>query len=115
MITERWYVTARRRRALRKSDDCPRRTAESKRKRDILRCLKRSVTREVHQALPHFDNGIDASTLRTRRTAWSIPMKIVAEHFQASINAITGRDEATTCDPDLTTQDHARLETQTAA
>jgi len=41
------------------------RTAECKSKRDITRCLKRYIAREVYRVLLHPDNGIDASTLRT--------------------------------------------------
>ena len=55
-------------------DYIARRTAEGKSKRDITRCLKRYVAREVYHALLHADNGIDASTLRNRRTALNIPM-----------------------------------------
>ena len=46
-------------------DYIARRTAEGKSKRDITRCLKRYIAREVYRVLLHPDNGIDASTLRT--------------------------------------------------
>lgn len=56
-----------------------RRTAEGKSKKEIIRCLKRHIAREIHQLLtdpPAVPNG---NTLRTQRTAAGLTLADASE------------------------------------
>lgn len=78
-----------------------RRTKEGLSKRDILRCLKRYVAREVFQRLQHPEPVADRTRLRARRQALDLPLRVAAEHFQRPINAIARVENGIVHDADL--------------
>ena len=96
-------------------DYIARRTAEGLSKRDIIRCLKRYVAREVYHALTHPEPTADISALRPRRNTLGIPMRTVAEHFQRPINAIARLERGQVRDAELAARYHAWLDAQGAA
>ncbi len=96
-------------------DYIARRTAEGLSKRDIIRCLKRYVAREVYHALTHPEPTTNIATLRARRNTLGIPMKTVAEHFHRPINAIARLERGQVHDAELATRYHAWLDTHGAA
>jgi transposase len=96
-------------------DYIARRTAEGQSKRDIIRCLKRYVAREVYHALTHPEPTADISALRPRRNTLGIPMRTVAEHFQRPINAIARLERGQVRDAELAARYHAWLDAQGAA
>ena len=96
-------------------DYIARRTIEGLSKRDIIRCLKRYVAREVNHALTHSKPTTDIATLRARRNTPGIPMKTVAEHFKRPINAIARLELGQVHDAELATRSHAWLDTHGAA
>ena len=96
-------------------DYIARRTAQGHSKRDIIRCLKRYVAREVYQALQHPQPTTVIGTLRQRRQAAGLPMKAVAQHFNRPINAIARLERGIVHDTDLATRYHAWLDTHGAA
>ena len=96
-------------------DSIARRTAEGQSKRDIIRCLKRYVAREVYHALTHPEPTADISALRPRRNTLGIPMRTVAEHFQRPINAIARLERGQVRDAELAARYHAWLDAQGAA
>ena len=96
-------------------DYIARRTTEGLSKRDIIRCLKRYVAREVSNALTHPEPTTDIATLRARRNTLGIPMKTVAEHFKRPINAIARLELGQVHDAELATRHHAWLNTHGAA
>jgi len=96
-------------------DYIARRTAESLSKRDIIRCLKRYVVREVYHALTHPEPTTEIATLRARRNTLGIPMRAVAEHFHRPINAIARLERGQVQDAELATRYYAWLDAQGAA
>jgi transposase len=92
-----------------------RRTAEGLSKRDIMRCLKRYVAREVFQQLQHPQPAIARTTLRPRRQALHLPLRAAADHLQRPINAIARIENGTVHDPELTHRYHQWLTTQETA
>ena len=92
-----------------------RRTSEGLSKRDIIRCLKRYVAREVYQALRNPEPTVAIDTLRARRQSVSLPMKTVAEHFNRPINAIARLERGIVHDTELAHRYHTWLDTQGAA
>ena len=65
----------------RTSEYVERRTSEGKSKREIIRCLKRYVAREVYRALlhPKETHHPSGESLRARRAAVGLTQKAVAE------------------------------------
>lgn len=96
-------------------DYIARRTTEGLSKRDIIRCLKRYVAREVFQHLQHPQPVIDRNELRQRRQALNLPLRAVAEHLNRPINAVARLENGTVHDPDLATRYHHWLATRQAA
>ena len=90
-----------------------RRTAQGLSSREITRCLKRYIAREVHRAitqpLPLAPRGV---VLRGLRTQAGLPLRTVAEQFATTTNRISRIERGLTRDPDLQTRIHAWL-TQT--
>lgn len=96
-------------------DYIARRTSEGLSKRDIIRCLKRYVAREVIQHLQHPQPVIDRNELRQRRQALNLPLRAAAEHFHRPINAIARLENGIVHDPDLASRYQQWLATQQAA
>jgi transposase len=65
-----------------------RRTAEGKTRREIVRCLKRYIAREVFQLLTHPPVAIVGSDLRARRKDSGMSVIAVAEALKTSPSAI---------------------------
>jgi transposase len=87
-----------------------RRTAEGLSDREITRCLKRYVAREVHRALTHpLELAPRGAELRRLRTAAGLPMRIVAEQFDIPVPRLGRIERGLTRDPDLQTRIHAWL------
>jgi len=90
-----------------------RRTAEGLSDREITRCLKRYVAREVHRALTHpLELAPRGAELRRLRTAAGLPLRIVAEQFNIPIPRISRIERGLTREPDLQTRIHAWLTEQ---
>lgn len=92
-----------------------RRTAQGLSKRDIIRCLKRYVAREVFQQLQHPEPVIDRCELRRRRQDLSLPIRIAAEYFHRPINAIARLERGEINDPELASRYNDWLTEQEAA
>jgi transposase len=65
-----------------------RRTAEGKTRREIVRCLKRYIAREVFQLLTNPSATIAGSDLRARRKDSGMSLSVVAEALKTSPSAI---------------------------
>ncbi len=90
-----------------------RRTAEGLSDREITRCLKRYVAREVHRALTHpLELAPRGAELRRLRTAASLPLRIVAEQFNIPIPRLSRIERGLIREPDLQTRIHAWLTEQ---
>ena len=87
-----------------------RRTAEGRTDREIVRCLKRYVAREVHRAitrpLPLAPRGAE---LRQLRTAAGLPQRVVAEQFDINTQRLSRIERGITRDPQLQTRIHTWL------
>ena len=87
-----------------------RRTAEGLSTREIARCLKRYIAREVHRAitrpLPLAPRG---AILRDLRTQAGLPLRVVAEQFAITAQRLSRIERGLTRDPALQTQIHAWL------
>ncbi len=91
-------------------DYVARRTTEGLSSREITRCLKRYIAREVHRAitrpLPLSPRG---AVLRELRTQADLPLRIVAEQFATTPNRLSRIERGLTRDPALQTRIHAWL------
>ena len=96
-------------------DYLARRTAEKLSKRDIIRCLKRYLVREVYQCLQHPAPIADYRTLRGRRTSLGLPMRSIAESLGLCINAVARVETGTVQDHRLALRYHQWLNEQGAA
>jgi len=87
-----------------------RRTAEGLSEREIARCLKRFIAREVHRALtrplPLAPRGAE---LRRLRTEARLPLRIIAEQFDIPIPRLSRIERGLTRDPEMQTRIHAWL------
>ena len=87
-----------------------RRTAEGLSKRDIMRCLKRYIVREIYRAitrpLPLAPRGAE---LRQLRTAACLPLHAVAGPFEITIQRLSRIERGITRDPELQTRIHTWL------
>ncbi len=87
-----------------------RRTAEGLSDREITRCLKRYVAREVHRALtrplPLAPRGAE---LRRLRQQAGLPMRLVAEPFDITVQRLSRIERGITRNPNLQTRIHAWL------
>jgi len=84
-----------------------RRTAEGLSNRDIMRCLKRYIAREIYRAitrpLPLAPRGIE---LRQLRTTAGLPLHAVAGPFGITIQRLSRIERGITRDPHLQTRIH---------
>ena len=87
-----------------------RRIAEGKSEREITRCLKRYIAREVHRAitrpLPLAPRGAE---LRRLRNEAGLPLRIVAEQFDITVQRLSRIERGLTRDPDTQTGIHTWL------
>lgn len=94
-----------------------RRTAEGKTKKDILRCLKRAIAREVFHLLTTPRPAADSSDLRPARKNLGIPLTGVAQALGCAISKVPLIERGTIRDTRfldqyrdwLATQQHAQL------
>lgn len=94
-----------------------RRTAEGKTKKDILRCLKRAIAREVFHLLTTPRPAADSSDLRPARKNLGIPLTGVAQALGCAISKVSLIERGTIRDTRfldqyrdwLATQQHAQL------
>lgn len=94
----------------RTKDYFDRRTAEGLSDRDIMRCLKRYIAREIHKILtnppPLAPRG---HHLRALRTAAGLPLRVIATAHDISINRLSRIERGITRDPAMQTQIHIWL------
>lgn len=87
-----------------------RRTAEGLSEREITRCLKRYIAREVHRAItrpsPLAPRGAE---LRRLRNEAGLPLRVVAEQFETNAQRLSRIERGLTRDPDLQTRIRAWL------
>ena len=87
-----------------------RRTAQGLSDRDIMRCLKRYIAREIYRALvrplPLAPRGAE---LRQLRTAAGLPLHAVAGPFDITIQKLSRIERGITRNPELQTRIHAWL------
>ena len=87
-----------------------RRTAEGLSEREITRCLKRYIAREVHRAitnpLPLAPRGAELRRLRTKA---GLPLRIVAAQFDITISRLSRIERGLTRDPDTQSRIHGWL------
>ena len=87
-----------------------RRTAEGLSDREITRCLKRYVAREVHRALTHpYELAPRGNELRRLRTEAGLPLRLVAEPFNITSHRLSRIERGIARDPDLQTRIHTWL------
>jgi transposase len=78
-----------------------RRTAEGKSRREIVRCLKRYVAREIFRLLVFPEAVPDGADLRTARIARGLSQTPVATALDTSVNAISRLERSRIFDTDL--------------
>jgi transposase len=84
-----------------------RRRQEGKSTKEIMRCLKRYVAREIYDQLLHPHPGPDAGTLRTVRTAKRLTLQQAADALHVWPTALSRLERGLTHDNDF----HKRYET----
>jgi hypothetical protein len=87
-----------------------RRTAVGLSDRAITRCLKRYIARQVHRAmtrpLPLAPRGAE---LRWLRTEPGLPLRVVAEQFETTVQRLSRMERGLTSAPDIQARIHAWL------
>lgn len=78
-----------------------RRTAEGKSRRDIVRCLKRYVAREVFRLLVTPEAVPNGADLRTARITRGLSLRPVATALDTSVNSISRLERSIVFDTDL--------------
>lgn len=78
-----------------------RRRSEGKTDREILRCLKRYIARDVFHLLINPPQVPDAADLRTRRTAAGIPIVVIASRLGTTSMQISRLERGTLYNADL--------------
>ncbi|MGY2746956.1 IS110 family RNA-guided transposase [Arthrobacter sp. UYCu723] len=91
----------------RTKDYVARRHQEGKSTKEIMRCLKRYVAREIYDQLLHPRPGPDAGTLRTVRTAKQLTLQQAADALHVWPTALSRLERGLTHDNDF----HKRYET----
>lgn len=92
-----------------------RRTAEGKTRREISRCLKRYIAREIFRLLTQDCPVPDTTDLRPTRQAAGITLQIAAEHFNTWPARISELERGRRRDDDLETRYRTWLHDQKAA
>lgn len=92
-----------------------RRTSEGKTRREIVRCLKRYIAREIYQLLTHDIAPPDTSDLRPARTAAGITLETVAAQLGTWPARISELERGTKRNDELETRYRNWLHQQNAA
>jgi transposase len=92
-----------------------RRTAQGKTKRDVTRCLKRHIVREVFFLLQHPAYEEVGPQLRSIRTAAHISLQIVSDNLQVTLTKVSRIERGLQHDPEFVERYEAWLTNQTAA
>ena len=80
-----------------------RKETEGKTKKDILRCLKRAIAREVHHLITNPPAAIDAAELRVLRREIGMTLQDVADDLGCSIQKISYQERGRTQDREFLT------------
>lgn len=106
-----WRITMTRRVSDERTRDyVARRTAEGLSEREITRGLKRYMAREVYRAITHpLPLAPRGAELRRVRTEAGLPLRIVAEQFDMTVQRLSRIERGLTRDPDVQTLIHAWL------
>jgi transposase len=94
-------------------DYAARRRSEGKTSREIIRCLKRYIAREVYQLITSPPALIDPASLRTRRTAAGITLASAAGQLSTWPTRISELERGLTYDADLASRYQQWLSQQT--
>ncbi len=96
----------------RTADYVAKRTADGKSKREIMRCLKRYVAREIYRVLRNPRPAPLTNDLRPRRLAMHITQTAAAQQFSVWSTAISRIEKGISHDHDLTNRYRAWLDEQ---
>ena len=92
-----------------------RRTAQGKTKRDVTRCLKRHIAREVFHLLQHPAYEEVGPQLRSTRTAAQISLQAVSDNLQVTLSKVSRIERGLQHDPEFVERYEAWLTNQIAA
>lgn len=92
-----------------------RRTAQGKTKRDVTRCLKRHLAREVFWLLQNPAYEEIGPRLRTTRTSANISLQVVSDNLQVTLSKVSRIERGLQHDPEFVERYEAWLDNQTAA
>lgn len=92
-----------------------RRTAQGKTKRDVTRCLKRHLAREVFWLLQNPAYEEIGPRLRTTRTSAHISLQVVSDNLQVTLSKVSRIERGLQHDPEFVERYEAWLDNQTAA
>lgn len=85
-------------------DYIARRRSQGKNDKEIMRCLKRFIAREIYRHLQNPRPAVRTDDLRTRRQKLKQPLRVPAEALGTYINAISRLERGTSHDPELATR-----------
>lgn len=91
-----------------------RRRTEGKGDREIIRCLKRYIAREIHQLLTNPPATIDGANLRTTRTTSKLTLQNAAHHLGTQPTRLSQLERGLLHDNNLATRYQTWLTTQQA-
>ncbi len=91
------------------------RTAEGKTKRDVTRCLKRHIAREVFHLLQHPAYEEVGPQLRSTRTTAQISLQAVSDNLQVTLSKVSRIERGLQHDPEFVERYEAWLTNQIAA
>ena len=90
-------------------DDANRRSAEGKTRRDIIRCLKRYIAREIHQLLTNPPDTPHGTDLRQRRLQTHTTITATAAALNTHPTRISALERGTYHNHNLATRYHNHL------
>ena len=91
------------------------RTAQGKTKRDVTRCLKRHIAREVFHLLQHPAYEEVGPQLRSIRTAAEISLQVVSDNLHVSLAKVSRIERGLQHDPEFVERYEAWLTSRMAA
>lgn len=92
-----------------------RRKAEGKSKKEIIRCLKRYVKREIFCLITNPQSVPTGASLRTLRQEAGITMQVVADRFNVHLNCVSMLERGTRFDAGLAVRYESWLKNQLLA
>jgi transposase len=93
-----------------------RRRSEGLSTREIIRCLKRYIVREIYQTITATSTlAPRGPELRTRRHELALPLRVVADALGTHISTLSRLERSKIRDPELATRIHAWLHHQQPA